>query len=58
MDNIIDELIQEYKLTDYEALVVTGIVGILAVDESMDLKEIYKRIDEKLKPIVNKIIDK
>lgn len=58
MDNIIDELIQEYKLTDYEALVVTGIVGILAVDESMDLKEIYKRIDKKLKPIVNKIIDK
>lgn len=58
MDDIIEQLINEYQLTDYEALVVTGIVGILAVDEKMDIKEIYKRIDDKLKPIINKIINK
>lgn len=57
MDNIIDGLIAKYKLSDYEALVVTGIVGILAESNDANIQEIYKDIDVKLKPIVNEIIN-
>lgn len=57
MDDIIDGLIAKYKLTDYEALVVTGIVGILAESNDANIQEIYKDIDTKLKPIVNEIIN-
>ena len=56
MDDIIDGLITKYKLSDYEALVVTGIVGILA-ESNDNIQEIYKDIDTKLKPIVNEIIN-
>ena len=57
MDDIIDSLITKYKLSDYEALVVTGIVGLLAESNDVDIQNIYKDIDTKLKPIVNKIIN-
>ena len=32
MDKIIDELISVFNLSDYEALIVTGIIGLKAVD--------------------------
>lgn len=56
MDNMIDELIEKYELSDYEALVVTGLVGIFA-QQNIDLKEIYSTVDTRLKPIVNEIIN-
>lgn len=58
MDNIIEQLINDYELSDYEALIVTGIVGLLAIGDNIKLQDIYKEIDDKLKPIVSKIIDK
>ena len=30
MDKIIDELIQNYNLSDYEALAITGVIGMVA----------------------------
>lgn len=57
MDNIIDELINDYKLSDYEALIVTGIFGIHAI-ENANMDDIYSRLDDKLKPIINKILNK
>ena len=58
MDNIINELINDYELSDYEALVVTGIMGLIATGDNVKLQDIYKSIDNKLKPIVNTIINK
>lgn len=58
MDNIINELINDYELSDYEALVVTGIMGLIATGDNVKLQDIYKNIDNKLKPIVNTIINK
>lgn len=58
MDNIINELINEYELSDYEALIVTGMVGLIAIGDNLKLQDIYKNVDNKLKPIVNKIINK
>lgn len=56
MDNIIDELIYNYKLSDFEALIVTGFVGVFA-QQNIEIKEIYDVLDNKLKPIINKIIN-
>ena len=58
MDKIIDELISVFNLSDYEALIVTGIIGLKAVDNKENLDDIYYDIDNKLKPIVNKILNK
>lgn len=58
MDKIIDELISVFNLSDYEALIVTGIIGLKAVDNKENLDEIYYDIDNKLKPIVDKILNK
>lgn len=58
MDNIIDELINVFNLSDYEALIVTGIVGLKAVENKQDIDEIYLNIDNKLKPIVDKILNR
>lgn len=57
MDEIIDKLIDQYHLSDYEALVVTGIIGILAMEENVGLNEIYTRMNNKLKPIVKQIVN-
>ena len=58
MDEIIDELINVFNLSDYEALIVTGIIGLKAVDNEENLDDIYYDIDNKLKPIVDKILNK
>ena len=58
MDNIINELINDYELSDYEALVVTGIMGLIATGDNLKLQDIYKNIDNKLKPIVDTIVCK
>lgn len=58
MDNIINELINDYELSDYEALVVTGIMGLIATGDNVKLQDIYKNIDNKLKPIVDTIVCK
>lgn len=58
MDKIIDELINVFNLSDYEALIVTGIIGLKAVDNEENLDDIYYDIDNKLKPIVDKILNK
>ena len=58
MDKIIDELISVFNLSDYEALIVTGIIGLKAVDNKENLDDIYYDIDNKLKPIVVKILNK
>ena len=58
MDKIIDELINVFNLSDYEALIVTGIIGLKAVDNKENLDDIYYDIDNKLKPIVDKILNK
>ena len=58
MDKIIDELISVFNLSDYEALIVTGIIGLKAVDNKENLDDIYYDIDNKLKPIVDRILNK
>ena len=58
MDKIIDELISVFNLSDYEALIVTRIIGLKAVDNKENLDDIYYDIDNKLKPIVDKILNK
>lgn len=57
MDKIIDELIQNYNLSDYEALAITGVIGMVATSDS-NIKEVYNRFDNNLKPIINKILNK
>ena len=57
MDKMIEELISEYKLSDYEALAITGVVGMVATSDK-DVKEIYKNFDDNLKPIIDKILNK
>ena len=54
----INELISVFNLSDYEALIVTGIIGLKAVDNKENLDDIYYDIDNKLKPIVDKILNK
>ena len=58
MDKIIDELINVFNLSDYEAFIVTGLIGLKAVDNEENLDDIYYDIDNKLKPIVDKILNK
>lgn len=57
MDKIIDELIQNYNLSDYEALAITGVIGMVATSDN-SIKEVYNRFDNNLKPIINKILNK
>lgn len=57
MDKIIDELIQSYNLSDYEALTITGIIGMVATSNN-SIKEVYNKFDNNLKPIIDKILNK
>lgn len=58
MDYIIDELIDKYKLSDYEALIAVGILGIVADTENIDIDKIIFNVSNKLKPILTRIIKK
>ena len=58
MDKIIDELISVFNLSDYEALIATGIIGLKAVDNKENSDDIYYDIDNTFKPIVAKILNK
>ena len=58
MDYIIDELIDKYKLSDYEALIAVGILGIIADTENIDIDKIIFNVSNKLKPILTRIIKK
>lgn len=54
MDKILEELTNNYDLSDYEALAVIGIIGILATT-NINLKEVNEKVDNKLMPIVKSI---
>ena len=54
MDKMINELTNDYNLTDYEALAVTGIFGILATTNT-NIKDLDKEVDNKIMPIVKSI---
>lgn len=57
MDNLINELINDYHLSDYEALAITGLVGMVATSDK-NINEVYKSFDNNLKPIIDKILNK
>lgn len=48
MDKLIDTLISEQGLSESEALVVMGILGITALEE-VNFQEAINRVDNKLK---------
>ena len=48
MDNLIDTLMTEQGLSESEALVVMGILGITALEE-VNFQEAINRVDNKLK---------
>lgn len=50
MDKIIDELTSVHGLSESEALVVMGILGISALEE-VNIQEALNRVDNKLKSI-------
>lgn len=50
MDKLIDTLMTEEGLSESEALVVMGILGITAL-ENVNIQEAINRVDNKLKPI-------
>lgn len=50
MDKLIDTLITEEGLSESEALVVMGILGITAL-ENVNIQEAINRVDNKLKSI-------
>lgn len=54
MDKIIEALMTEYCLSESEALVVLGIVGISAFEE-VNIQEALNRVDNKLKSIAYKV---
>lgn len=54
MDKLIDTLMSEYDLSESEALVVVGIVGISAFEE-VNIQEALNRVDNKLKTIAYKV---
>lgn len=54
MDHIIDELIDEYHLSDYDALIVLGVIGNYANGKT----NIHDIISNKLEPIIKKIISR
>ena len=50
MDKLIDTLMTEEGLSESEALVVMGILGITAL-ENVNIQEAINRVDNKLKSI-------
>ena len=54
MDELVEKIIAEYNLTESEALVVIGIVGISAF-ETGTIQEAIKTVDNKLKTIAYKV---
>ena len=53
MDKLIDTLMTEQGLSESEALVVMGILGITALEE-VNFQEAINRVDNKLKSIAYK----
>lgn len=51
MDNIIEKLRDSYQLSDSEALVVLGIIGMSAYDEKETMQQAFNVVDNKLKTI-------
>lgn len=54
MDKLISELMTQHCLSESEALVVVGILGLTALDE-MNLQEALNNVDNKLKNIAYKV---
>lgn len=54
MDKLIDTLMTEQGLSESEALVVMGILGITALEE-VNFQEAINRVDNKLKSIAYKM---
>lgn len=55
MDELIKQLINEYNLSEYEALVVIGIMGIVAYSDNT-IETACDIVDEKLKFIARKTL--
>ena len=51
MDSIIEQLRDSYQLSDSEALVVLGIIGMSAYDEKETMQQAFNVVDNKLKTI-------
>jgi hypothetical protein len=51
MDSIIEQLRDNYQLSDSEALVVLGIIGMSAYDEKETMQQAFNVVDNKLKTI-------
>lgn len=51
MDNIIEKLRDSYQLSDSEALVVLGMIGMSAYDEKETMQQAFNVVDNKLKTI-------
>lgn len=54
MDKIIDELMTEHGLSESEALVVLGILGMSALDEN-NIQQAINTVDNKLKTIAMQV---
>lgn len=55
MDELLQKLKNTHDLTDYEALVVVGIIGMIAYSDN-SLETAYDSVDEKLKSIVKRTL--
>lgn len=55
MDNLINELQNDYSLSESEALVVLGILGISTLDDVQSFQEAINKVDNELKDIAKKI---
>lgn len=55
MDHFIDEIKQEYDLSDCEALIVVGVIGLKAIENKENINEIYY---DKLQPAIEQILNK
>ena len=51
MDCIIEQLRDNYQLSDSEALVVLGMIGMSAYDEKETMQQAFNVVDNKLKTI-------
>lgn len=54
MDKLIDELMTEHSLSESEALVVLGILGMSALDDS-NMQQAINTVDNKLKTIAMQV---
>lgn len=55
MDNLIEQLQTDYALSESEALVVLGILGISTLDNVNSFQEALNKVDNELKEIAKKI---